>query len=120
MNLNGQRPWHLVRILNHDFLPYVPTNSHLSKVALTRLAMRDMTLLDGTFIPKGTLVTAAAAPVHRDERYYPGADVFDPFRFARAREETGFGATQAYTHTSNKWLAFGYGKHAWYALYSWS
>lgn len=80
------------------------------------MATRDMTLVDGTFIPKGTLVTAAAAPAHRDQKYYERADAFDPFRFSRAREETGIGATQAFTHTSSKWLAFGHGKHAWYVL----
>ena len=85
-------------------------------VVLSRVAMQDLTLVDGTFVPQGTLVAAAVAPAHRDSNHYPRADVFDPFRFSRLREEKGPSATQAFTHTSGKWLAFGHGKHAWYVL----
>ncbi|KAI0721404.1 cytochrome P450 [Cerioporus squamosus] len=81
-------------------------------LALTRMTIRDMTLVDGTFVPKGTLIAVASSPAHRDEKLYPDADVFDPFRFSRACEETGVSAAQAFTHTSAKWLAFGHGKHA--------
>ncbi|RPD82683.1 cytochrome P450 [Lentinus tigrinus ALCF2SS1-7] len=84
----------------------------LAPFVITRVAMRDLTLVDGTFVPKGTLVAAAVAPAHRDSNNYPQADVFDPFRFSRQREEKGASATQMFTHTSGKWLAFGHGKHA--------
>ncbi len=78
--------------------------------------MRDLTLVDGTFIPQGTLIATAPSPAHRDQKYYHNADVFDAFRFSSIREETGVSAAQAFTHTSAKWLAFGHGKHAWCAM----
>ncbi|RPD82682.1 cytochrome P450 [Lentinus tigrinus ALCF2SS1-7] len=95
-----------------SFLRESQRSKTVARFALTRVATKDMTLVDGTFIPRGTLITAAIAPAHRDQKHYQCADVFDPFRFSRAREETGIGATQAFTHTSGKWLAFGHGKHA--------
>ncbi|RDX50487.1 cytochrome P450 [Lentinus brumalis] len=85
----------------------------VARFALTRIALKDLTLIDGTFIPKGTFIAIATSPPHRDHRHYQSADVFNPFRFSRTREETGVvSAAQAFTHTSAKWLAFGHGKHA--------
>ncbi|KAI0721405.1 cytochrome P450 [Cerioporus squamosus] len=77
-----------------------------------RKAMDDLTLADGTFLPKGTLVAAVASPIHHDDTIYPDPDTFDPFRFSRAFDVGGPNATQRFTHTSGKWLTFGYGRHA--------
>ena len=43
------------------------------------MTLKDITLRDGTFVPKDTLITAATWATHRDEALYPDADVFDPF-----------------------------------------
>lgn len=80
-----------------------------------RKAMKDVTLSDGTRIPRGTLVAAASATAHRgDDTRYTAPDAFDPFRFARMREG---GADAAVKHqlvnTSVDFLTFGHGKHAW-------
>ena len=73
-----------------------------------------MTLSDGTFLPKGTLVSAAMWATHHDEAVYPDADVFDPFRFARMRGAgEGEGTKHQFVHTSPDYIAFGHGKHAW-------
>ena len=53
---------------------------------LFRKAVKDVTLSDGTRIPKGTLVAAAAVTAHSDDTRYADPGVFDPFRFARLRE----------------------------------
>ena len=80
---------------------------------MARKAMKDVTLSDGTFIPKGTLVVAAAYPMHHDDSNYVDASVFDPFRFARMCEEEGQGTKHQFVHTSTKYIPFGHGKHAW-------
>lgn len=66
-----------------------------------------------------------------DERNYPDPHKYDPWRFSRAREELksfGSGSTKpiddeepdnkpngSYLSTSDeRFVAFGYGKHAWY------
>nr|VWO96344.1 Putative calcium-binding protein [Ganoderma boninense] len=80
---------------------------------LFRKAVKDVTLSDGTRIPKGTLVAAAAVTAHRDDTRYTAPDVFDPFRFARLREG---GSTEATKHqlvnTSVDFITFGHGRHA--------
>ncbi|KAF8447294.1 cytochrome P450 [Boletus edulis BED1] len=50
-------------------------------------AMKDVTFLDGTVIPKGVFVAVAPHPMHFDNEAYDNADVFDPFRFANMRTE---------------------------------
>ena len=79
-----------------------------------RKAVKDVTLSDGTRIPKGTLVAAAAVTAHSDDTRYADPGVFDPFRFARMREG---GVEDALKHqlvnTSLDFLPFGHGKHAW-------
>ena len=75
--------------------------------------MKDVTLRDGTLIPRGTLLGAPAAAIHHDERKYAAPDVFDPFRFARMREIEGEGTKHQYVNTSNNYVPFGVGRHAW-------
>ncbi|KAM5542434.1 hypothetical protein V8D89_003893 [Ganoderma adspersum] len=81
---------------------------------LFRKAVKDVTLSDGTRIPKGTLVAAAAVTAHSDDTRYTDPGVFDPFRFARMRE--GGGGAEATKHqlvnTSVDFLTFGHGRHA--------
>ena len=76
--------------------------------------MKDITLSDGTFIPEGTVLAVATHAMHHDNATYPNADEFDPFRFARMREEDGEGTKHQFVNTSLDYLAFGHGKHAWY------
>ena len=79
-----------------------------------RKALKDVTLSDGTRIPKGTLVAAAAVTAHSDDASYPDPAVFDPFRFARLREGGLEAATRhQIVHTSVDFITFGGGKHAW-------
>ena len=50
---------------------------------MTKKAMNDVTLHDGTHIPRGTLVGVLSYTMHHDDALYADADTFDPFRFAR-------------------------------------
>nr|VWO99889.1 Uncharacterized protein [Ganoderma boninense] len=79
---------------------------------ITRKAMKDITLIDGTFIPKGTLLAAAAHPTHHDESIYANAEVYEPFRFAKMRESDGEGLKHQFVNTSVDYVSFGHGKHA--------
>ena len=80
---------------------------------MSRKAMKDVILNDGTFIPWGTMVVAAAEPTHHDDLYYPDATIFDPFRFARMREGEGESTKHQFVNTSTEYVSFGHGKHAW-------
>ncbi|KAI1787506.1 cytochrome P450 [Ganoderma leucocontextum] len=84
----------------------------ISLIALPRKVTRDITLNDGTFVPKGTVLAAAARPAHHDEANYVNADVFDPFRFAKMREREGESAKHQFVKTSVDLVSFGHGRHA--------
>ena len=79
-----------------------------------RKTQKDITLIDGTFIPRGTLVAADAYNLHHDDAVYANADEFDPWRFARMRTAEGEGMKHQYVNTSVEYVPFGHGKHAWY------
>ena len=83
-------------------------------MSLTRKAMKDFTFSDGTFIPKGTLVSAASRAAHFDEDNYDNADVFDPWRFAKMEKDSASDALRnQFVNTHPEFLTFGLGKHAW-------
>lgn len=50
-------------------------------VNMGRIALKDFTFTDGTFIPKGTNVCIAST-IHHDKDNYANPDIFDGFRFA--------------------------------------
>ena len=80
--------------------------------------LKDFTFSDGTIVPKGTTVVAAARSIHRDEANYESALDFDPFRFSRLREGDGEGVKHQLVSTTSEFLSFGHGRHAWHALFS--
>ncbi|OCH95708.1 cytochrome P450 [Obba rivulosa] len=84
----------------------------INAISLTRIALQDLHLSDGTFIPAGTLITAAAGAMHSDDENYPDAHKFDPFRFSKLREQEGEGTKHQYVSTSTDYISFGHGKHA--------
>ncbi|KAG6329563.1 hypothetical protein ID866_9526, partial [Astraeus odoratus] len=90
---------------------YLPT--HHIQVAVQRLALKDIKLSDGTFLPKGTAVQVAINGVHHDPGVYNNPDVFEPFRFADLGE--GYGHQMVTVNSAS--LSFGYGKVAWYVLF---
>ena len=85
-------------------------------VTLTRKAMKDITLLDGTFLPAGTIVAAASYATHFDDAQYEDAETFDPWRFSRTRE--GEGVKHQFVTTSPDYIPFGHGRHAWYVSHA--
>jgi len=85
----------------------------LGSVSLTRKAMKDYTFSDGTFIPKGTLVSTAARAAHFDEENYDDPDSFDPWRFANMEKAEGAETLRnQFVNTHPEFLTFGLGKHA--------
>ncbi|KAK7423841.1 hypothetical protein QQZ08_008885 [Neonectria magnoliae] len=81
---------------------------------LQRLATQDVTLKDGTFIPKGTKLEFATCSIHRDGEFYDDASKFDGFRFYRLREAdaNGEGGKHRYISARKDMLGWGYGKTA--------
>ena len=81
---------------------------------LNRIAVKDFTFSDGTFIPKGTMVAAATLPMHLDSDFYEDGESFKPWRFYDAREREGNSVKHAFVGTGIDFHSFGFGRHAWW------
>ena len=100
-------------------LPFTHINSsnrdllYLETVSLSRKVLTDLTLSDGTFLPRGTYVVANVVGMHTDPAYYPSPTKFDPFRFADLRSSSPDEANKhQMVNTSAEYLSFGHGRHA--------
>lgn len=78
---------------------------------MRRLAMKSVTLSDGTIIPKGTSIFVSGERMW-DPKYYPNPDTFDAYRFLRLREIPGNETSAQLVSVSSQHLGFGLGKHA--------
>ncbi|THU84571.1 cytochrome P450 [Dendrothele bispora CBS 962.96] len=81
----------------------------ISLTSINRYTLDNYTFADGTFIPKGTVVASSMYSTHLDEKIYPNAHTFDPWRFVNSSGKSDTG--KAYTVTSAEFLSFGAGKH---------
>ncbi len=76
---------------------------------------KDITLRDGTVLPRGTAILATTYGIHHDGAKYENPDVFDPFRFSRVRTDLEEERVKnQLVNTSVDYLSFGHGKYAWY------
>ena len=86
---------------------------------MNRKALVDYTLSDGTFLPKGTLVSCNAVGVHHDDVNYTNGNEFDGFRFSKVRSEVeGESAKHQLVATGNDYITFGHGRHAWWVTFN--
>ncbi|ETS81536.1 hypothetical protein PFICI_06538 [Pestalotiopsis fici W106-1] len=83
----------------------------INDTSLQRLALEDVTLADGTRIPRGTLL-AVASTRHWDPQVYPDPYTFDGYRFFKLRQEKGKENTSQFVSTGQNHLGFGHGQHA--------
>ncbi|RHZ56963.1 hypothetical protein CDV55_102522 [Aspergillus turcosus] len=83
----------------------------VSIALLQRLAKADITLSDGTYVPKGG-VLIVSAHTFKDESTYPNADTFDGYRFYNKRKQPGNEHRYQFVTTSTEHFAFGHGVHA--------
>ncbi|OLN83304.1 Dihydromonacolin L monooxygenase LovA 6 [Colletotrichum chlorophyti] len=83
----------------------------LQLASMQRLARADVTLSDGTFIPKGSNVCVSSTSLW-DPEIYPEPERWDGYRFLRMREQDGKTNMSQLVSTSSEHLGFGHGKHA--------
>ncbi|KAI6039988.1 cytochrome P450 [Pisolithus marmoratus] len=80
-------------------------------LSLVRVAMSDITLADGTFIPKGTTLAFPSCAVPHDDAVFENPNVFEPFRYAKMPKEFE-GSRYEMVALSPNSLSFGLGTHA--------
>ncbi|KAI0009521.1 P450 monooxygenase No.2 [Xylariaceae sp. FL0662B] len=81
-----------------------------------RVLREPLTLSDGTRFPTGTHLAMPTDAILRDPEFLPAGgadpDVFDPFRYSRAREKPENAQRYQLATTEVTSLPFGHGKHA--------
>lgn len=77
-----------------------------------RGATADLTLPDGTFIPKGTKLEVNTASIHVDDQEYENPHQFDGLRYYKMRQRSGEENKHLYYSVGKNDLSFGYGRHA--------
>ncbi|KAI6039992.1 cytochrome P450 [Pisolithus marmoratus] len=95
-----------------SFLKETQRFEGLVVVGMTRVAMSDIKLADGTFIPQGTFLAFPAYAMHHDDAVYENPNVFEPFRFADMPKKEFEGSRHQMVALSPDMLSFGLGKHA--------
>ncbi|KAI6042746.1 cytochrome P450 [Pisolithus marmoratus] len=73
---------------------------------------KNLTLSDGTFIPKGTHLFVLTYVFHHDGSVYEDPVVFDPFHFFLLRDDGNENAGHQMVGMTQDYLPFGWGKHA--------
>lgn len=76
--------------------------------------MKPITFADGMHLPAGTSILCPQVGISLDERFHSYADVFDPMRFYRMREEAQDqqeGNRWQFTSPSDFNMHFGIGRH---------
>ncbi|KAI4595209.1 hypothetical protein KJ359_007185 [Pestalotiopsis sp. 9143b] len=73
------------------------------------VAPSGVTLPNGSRIPRGTKVGVSGYSVHHDESVYEDAKTYDAFRFVGS----GDGNPLAFVTTSDRFMGFSHGSHAW-------
>ncbi|KAM5431557.1 hypothetical protein McanMca71_004792 [Microsporum canis] len=81
-------------------------------VAMQRIVVSDITLSDGSLLPRGTAVGVPNWGVTRDDRLWTNPETFDGFRFARLRDEAGAEHRHQFATAGPDSLSFGYGPQA--------
>ncbi|KAF4448560.1 hypothetical protein F53441_8037 [Fusarium austroafricanum] len=77
-----------------------------------RAAVADMTLPDGTFVPKGTKLEINTCSIHKDPELFKNPDKFNALRFHEARKVPGMEKKYLYTNVGTSDLSWGFGRNA--------
>ncbi|KAL2135133.1 hypothetical protein VTI74DRAFT_9726 [Chaetomium olivicolor] len=86
-------------------------------VSFRRMVNKTFTLSNGQVIPAGVVIEVPSAATGRDPEIFPDPDTFDPWRFARIREqaraagEVEAAAQNQFVSANPHVLTFGYGRH---------
>ncbi|KAF7378404.1 Cytochrome P450 monooxygenase 51 [Mycena sanguinolenta] len=95
-----------------SFLKESSQTAPTGAIGSVRMATKDFSFSDGTMVPAGTLLAVPVFAEHHDEVNYSNAEVFDPFRFSRMREQDGEENKHQMVTPTLEYLSFGLGRHA--------
>ncbi|RHZ57409.1 cytochrome P450 [Aspergillus thermomutatus] len=99
---------HRMRLMD-SFLKESQRMHPASAASVNRYLYGDVTLSDGTVLPKGSRIWIAGR--FSDPDLYPEPDKFDAYRFLKLRNEAGKSNNWQHTSMTPEHLGFGYGDH---------
>lgn len=99
---------HRMRLLD-SFLKESQRMHPASSASVNRYLYADVTLSDGTVLPKGSRMWIAGR--YTDPDLYPEPEKFDAYRFLNLRADAGKTNTWQHTSMTPEHLGFGYGDH---------
>ena len=109
---------------NYDYNHHNHENNidNVKTATFQRLARKDITLSDGTLIPKGTMVFTPAFAIAHDPNLYSDPSIFDGLRFYHLRQRSADDNNKyQFTTVNREQMQFGMGRHAcsgrWMASY---
>jgi cytochrome P450 len=83
-------------------------------VSMSRYSLKPFTFSNGIRVPAGVYLSGDQYGAHHNAELYENPDVFNPWRFSSMRDD-GESTKHQLVATSNDFLQFGHGRHAWYA-----
>ncbi|KUI57329.1 Ent-kaurene oxidase [Cytospora mali] len=83
-----------------------------SVTGFSRKVMQDLTLSDGTILPKGITITTPVSQISMDPDIYPNPEIFDGLRFYKLREQPGNETRHQFVATNKDCLNWGHGPRA--------
>ena len=95
-----------------SFLKESQRHNPIGLTTFDRKVTGDVTLPDGTRLPRGTLITTAASEIARDPALWEEPEAFDGFRFEKLRQLPGNENRHQFVTTGVDSMHFGHGKHA--------
>ncbi|KAK8169426.1 cytochrome P450 [Phyllosticta citrichinensis] len=108
--------------LNKDTLPklkkmdsFMKESQRANPPGLTtfkRLVTKDITLKDGTLLPKGVIINVDSSMRYMDSALYEDPEKFDAWRYLRLREQTGSSSHHQFVSSNPESLFWGQGRHA--------
>ena len=95
-----------------SFLKESQRLSPLGPLTFERKVTADLTLPNGTVIPKGSFIGAPSQEIARDPQLWEAPEKFDGFRFEKLRQVAGNENKYQFVTTGIDSMHFGHGRHA--------
>ncbi|OAQ78207.1 cytochrome P450 monooxygenase [Purpureocillium lilacinum] len=108
--------WHKSALFKMTLLDSVLKESQRLKpiglISMRRMALQDMTLSDGTFIPQGHSIGVSSHNMWTDASVHTDPQTWNPYRFVAMRNDPKKRHLSHLVATSPEHLAWGHGAHA--------
>ncbi|KAJ6442429.1 cytochrome P450 monooxygenase [Purpureocillium lavendulum] len=116
VSILSKEGWHKSSLFKMTLLDSVLKESQRLKpigmISMRRMALQDLTLSDGTFVPKGHSIGISSHNMWTDESIHSDPHTWNPYRWVAMRDDPSKRHLSHLVTTSPEHLAWGHGAHA--------